>query len=175
MQRCADGDDAALGELYSRYCGITLGVATKLLQSRQEAEELVHDLFLEVWQRAAAYDPERGKVRTWILVRLRSRALDRLRSRGRRQRLADEQRKEIGSHPTAPDDPSVAPDRERVRQALVTLPDAQRSVLELAYFSGLTCSEIGAHQDIPVGTVKSRMAAGMRKLSALLSDDVTSS
>ena len=92
IARCADGDDAALGDIYSRYCGITLGVATKLLQSRQEAEELVHDLFLEVWQRAAAYDPSRGKVRTWILVRLRSRALDRLRSRGRRQRLADAQR-----------------------------------------------------------------------------------
>ncbi len=170
MAAAAVGDESALGELYDRHAGAMLGVALRILKLRQDAEDLVHDVFVEAWQKAADFDAERGSVRSWLLVRVRSRGVDRLRSltSARRRGL-------LGDGENAPEeaDPKVAPvwdgpDRERARKALDRLPEPQRVLVELAYFEGMTCSEMAAHCAIPIGTVKSRLSAALAKLREAL-------
>jgi RNA polymerase sigma-70 factor (ECF subfamily) len=163
----AIGDRNALAQLYDRFAPILLAVATRILRERREAEDLLHDVFLEVWRQAGDYDEKRGSVRAWLLVRLRSRALDRRKSAaatrfvsGDAERILDEREGGGG------DDPSLAPDRTKVRKVIATLPDEQRTVLELGYFEGLSSSEIAARIDAPIGTVKSRVAAALARLRA---------
>jgi RNA polymerase sigma-70 factor (ECF subfamily) len=172
MAAAAVGDESALGELYDRHAGAMLGVALRILKLRQDAEDLVHDVFVEAWQKAADFDVGRGSVRSWLLVRVRSRGVDRLRSLSaarRRGLLGDgEGAPESEGAPVAP--VWEGPDRERARKALDGLPDAQRTLVELAYFEGMTCSEMAAHCEIPIGTVKSRLAAAMAKLRDALGD-----
>jgi RNA polymerase sigma-70 factor (ECF subfamily) len=170
MAAAAVGDESALGELYDRHAGAMLGVALRILKLRQDAEDLVHDVFVEAWQKAADFDASRGSVRSWLLVRVRSRGVDRLRSltSARRRGLLGE-----GEGVPEEADGKVAPvwdgpDRERARKALDALPPAQRSLVELAYFEGMTCSEMAAHCAIPIGTVKSRLSAAMGKLREAL-------
>jgi RNA polymerase sigma-70 factor (ECF subfamily) len=160
----AAGDERALAELYDRHASALLGVALRILKSRPDAEDLVHDVFVEAWQRAADFDPSRGSVRSWLLVRARSRAVDRLRSLEAARRRGLLQRAE-----SAGEEASVPPiwdglDRARAKRALDALPEAQRALVELAYFEGLSCSEMAARCGIPIGTVKSRLSAGMAKL-----------
>lgn len=167
MQEAGRGHVDALSTLYDRYSELCLGAAVKMLGDRGRAEDLVHDLFMEVWRHAAAYDRSRGTVRTWILVRLRSRALDRLRSATARREITVEDATAAEVAPEA-EDPSLSPDRAAVVRALGELPDEQRQVLELAYFQGLSSSEIAEHMGSPLGTVKSRTAAGLAKLRAAM-------
>ena len=170
MAAAAVGDESALGELYDRHAGAMLGVALRILKLRQDAEDLVHDVFVEAWQKAADFDAGRGSVRSWLLLRARSRGVDRLRSLSaarRRGLLGDgEGSAEAGDASVAP--VWDAPDRERARKALDGLPDAQRTLVELAYFEGMTCSEMAAHCAIPIGTVKSRLSAALSKLREAL-------
>ena len=163
VEAVAAGDRAALATLYDRHSGVLFAVARQLLNERAEIEDLVHDVFLEVWKRAHTYDPARASVRRWLLVRLRSRALDRLRSHAfsRRRSLDRDDR-------VAPDDPSQDLDARRVAGLLAELGDDQRAVVTLAYFDGLSSSEIATELGIPIGTVKSRMAAAMQRLRALV-------
>ena len=163
----ARGEAEALGVLFDRYSGLLLGLATRMLGRLEEAEELVHEVFVEAWRKAAAFDPKRGIVRAWLVTRTRSRALDRIRSprRGRTRLVADPPRDAVDNR--APD-PSAGADRERLARALASLSEGQRRVIELAYFSGLSSSEISNQLDIPIGTVKSRTAAGLRRLRAEL-------
>jgi len=164
----ARGRVQALATLYDRYAGLLLSMANRMLGDETMAEDLVQDVFMEVWRRAHAFDASRGSVRTWLLVRLRSRALDRLRSaRHRREVTVDE----VGPREAAPvaEDPELSPDRALVREAIQTLPDEQRLVIELSYFQGLSSSEIAEHMGSPVGTVKSRTAAALGKLRAAMS------
>lgn len=164
----ASGDSDALGDLHDRYAGTLLATAIRILGSRREAEDLVHDVLMEVWQKSADYDPERGSVRTWILIRLRSRALDRCRRAGRFRVETLEERDLDDLGLAGGDDPGHSLDHERVRRALHELPPAQRQVLELAYFEGLSATEIAERLAVPVGTVKSRTASGLAKLRAAL-------
>jgi RNA polymerase sigma-70 factor (ECF subfamily) len=163
VREAARGGIEALAALYDRYAGLLLGMANRMLGDRTVAEDLVQDVFMEVWRCAHAFDPSRGTVRTWLLVRLRSRALDRLRSaRHRREVMVDDvSPREPAS---APEDPELSPDRVRVRRALEELPEDQRLVIELSYFHGLSSSEIAEHMGSPIGTVKSRTAAALGKL-----------
>ncbi len=169
IRAIAQADQSALAALYDRYASLVLAVCHRMLGERRAAEDLAHDLFLEVWRKAAAFDPKRGSVRTWLLVRTRSRALDRLRSAHHTRVVT------MGDDPIAEQqpagrasDPSLAPDRLLVRDAVSALPDAQRAVLELAYFEGLSSSEIAARLVVPVGTVKSRTRAALQSLRASL-------
>lgn len=159
----ARGDTDGLAALYARYAAIMLATARRILGDPRGAEDVVHDVFLEAWRQAATYDPTRGSVRTWLLVRLRSRALDRCR--------AAVLRRTVGDLPDAADDEDASelPDHQRLRIVLRSLPADQRAVLEHAYFSGLSASEIAAELRIPIGTVKSRLGAGLKKLRAALS------
>src|SRR5688572_4649554 len=159
----ARGDQTALAELYDRYAFLLLGIAIRIVKDRREAEDLLHDVFLEVWRSAKDFDPKRGRVRTWLTIRMRSRALD-LQKSARVSRNAGDS----GLDLLVDESEGVSPDHARVRSALAELGPDQRRVLELAYFEGLSCTEIAARVEIPVGTVKSRIAAGLERLRGQL-------
>ena len=163
--RAASGDRGALGELYDRHAPRLMAIGLRILRDRGEAEEILHDVFVEVWRKAGTYDPSRGTVKTWLSLRMRSRCLDRVKS-ARRSRT----RSSAGDpEPPAPA-VSLAPaeDGGRLRRALDALPEEQRAVLVLGYFEGLTSREMAARLGVPIGTVKSRVKAAMSKLRAAL-------
>ncbi len=168
--RCARGDASALKTLYERYVGRTKAVALRVLGSASEAEETVQETFVEVWRRAGQYDPARGAVRAWIVTIARSRAIDRLRSRGAGERsvagLAREQRPQNAPSPL--EDAVQHAERERVLAALAQLPEPQRRVIELAYYEGRSQREIAESTGEPLGTVKTRVRLALDKLAGLL-------
>lgn len=169
MLAIAGGGQQALAALYDRYASLMLAVALRVVGDQREAEDLLHDIFLELWRSAGDYDPGRGTVRAWLLLRTRCRAIDRRRSpRIARCESLDDGRER--AHPLAPD-PASASDAERLRGALGTLPHEQRRVLELGYFDGLSSTEIAAMTGVPVGTVKSRVAAARAKLREMLTGE----
>ncbi len=155
----ANGDRAALASLYERHASLLLGLAIRIVRDRREAEDLLHDVFLEAWRSAKDFDPKRGRVRTWLAIRMRSRALD-LQKSARVSRNAGDSGLDLLVDTGETNNPDCA----RVRAALASLGDDQRKVLELAYFEGLSCTEIAERISIPVGTVKSRIAAGLERL-----------
>jgi RNA polymerase sigma-70 factor (ECF subfamily) len=163
----AEGNRDALGELYDRFAPSLLAVALRMLGSSREAEDVVQDVFLEAWQRAAHYDRGRGTVRTWLMLRLRSRTLDRLRSARRTRGISFEELSLSASEGNT-EATLAALDSEVLRNALSELPTDQRRVLELGYFSGQSCAEIAAVLSVPIGTVKSRMSRAIAHLRARL-------
>jgi RNA polymerase sigma-70 factor (ECF subfamily) len=160
----ARGDRSALAALYDKYASFLMSLAMRVVRDRREAEDLLHDVFLEVWRSAVDYDPARGRVRTWLAVRMRSRALDRQKSARVSRRAGDESVLERVEADGAVGAIERTPDRQRVRAALGELSTEQRQIVELAYFDGLSCSEIATAISVPIGTVKSRMAAAMARL-----------
>jgi RNA polymerase sigma-70 factor (ECF subfamily) len=165
VRALAKGDAQALSSLYDRYSPILLAVGQRILGNAKEAEDLLHDVFLEVWRHAGDFDRTRGTVRAWLLMRMRSRALDRRRAQGRSKVVLLENG-QMPDGEAKDEDPSLAPDRAVVRKAVSELPPDQRIVLELGYFEGLTSAEIAERVDIPIGTVKSRVARGLASLRA---------
>lgn len=165
IEAMAGGDRTALAGLYDRHASTLLALALRILRNRGEAEDLLHDVFLEVWRAAKDYDTSRGRVRTWLVIRMRSRALDVVKSARMARRTDDDT---VVAQVVATDDPSASTDQTRVRAALGEVPADQRAVLELAYFEGLSCSEIADKIAVPIGTVKSRLAAGLSKLRLTL-------
>ena len=163
----AAGDRAALATLYERHGSRLLGLALRIVRERREAEDLLHDVFLEAWRTAKDFDPSRGRVRTWLAIRMRSRALD-LQKSARVSRNAGD----AGLEHQVDDAEAASPDHGRIRRALAELGADQRRVLELAYFEGLSCSEIAERVAIPIGTVKSRLAAGLDRLRSGLAEPV---
>lgn len=169
LQAIARGDEASLARLYDQYRVILFGLLVRILNSREEAEDVLQEVFLQVWRRAGDYDEQRGKPFTWLVTLTRSRAIDRLRVLSARQRLATA---------AAQDQPAEASDalketvrseqKDIVRQALAELPEEQRRTLLLAYFEGLTQTEIAAKLNAPLGTVKTRMRSAMSKLRETL-------
>jgi RNA polymerase sigma-70 factor (ECF subfamily) len=169
MRRSAQGDVEAFAQIYDRHAGSLLALSQRMRFARSEGQDLLHDVFLEAWQAVREYDPERATVRTWLLVRARSRALDRL---GRHAR-------EESARKTLPPDNPASPQRalssheERriaVRQALAGLEPNVRATLELTYFEGLTAVEIAERMSVPLGTVKSRLARGLQGLQRVLGE-----
>ncbi|MBM4366758.1 MAG: sigma-70 family RNA polymerase sigma factor [Deltaproteobacteria bacterium] len=136
-----------------------------MLRDASEAEEVLHEVFVEAFRAAHGYEQARGTVRAWLATRMRSRALDRIKSHGRSRAVDIEA---VGEVPARDDGGAATGDEARLRGALDTLPVDQRAVIELAYFDGLSSSEIASRLAIPVGTVKSRTAAAFGKLRGLL-------
>ncbi len=172
----AAGDRRALSQLYDRYAAALLGVALAVLRgSRAEAEDLLHDVFVEIWQHAGDYDPARASVRTWMTLRMRSRALDRLKSAGRSRASSLDEAPHLANVVDADraseQSPDHAPDHAVVRRALGGLPAEQRDVIRLQYYEGLSSAEVAERLGVPIGTVKSRTAAVMRKLGGALRPD----
>ncbi|HPH68770.1 MAG TPA: sigma-70 family RNA polymerase sigma factor [Kofleriaceae bacterium] len=157
----------ALSELYRRYGGLLLGLAMRILRSSAEAEDLVHDVFLEAWKNAAGYDPQRASVRTWLTVRMRSRALDVIKSaRVSRNAGADPLLALVEQPITATDVHA----NSHLHEGLAGLSHEHRVTLEAAYFDGLTCAEIAARDGVPLGTVKSRTANALAKLRVVFAE-----
>ncbi|HKQ59777.1 MAG TPA: sigma-70 family RNA polymerase sigma factor [Candidatus Polarisedimenticolaceae bacterium] len=175
MRSISAGDAAALGALYDRHAATVLALAERIVKDRMDAEELLGDVFLQVWHHAERYDASRATPLGYLLTLARSRALDRLRARGRRGRLVVAPR-----HPEGPDreppgggsspleDALRAEQRRRLERALEELTPEQRAAVELAYFDGLSHSEIAEELSQPIGTVKSRIRLGLVRLRAAL-------
>ena len=171
LGKMARADRTALKALYDRLAPQAFGVAMRVLSSRSEAEDTIQDSFLDVWARCGQYDPMRGSGRAWVLAIVRNRAIDRLRSRAASARMVDRAENE-SVHSAQPAGPlEVAEQSEarvQIQSALSELSADQRRALELAYFEGLSQSEIAEHLDEPLGTVKTRIRAAMEKLSRIL-------
>ena len=177
VAQAAAGDERALGELYDRYGGMAFSLACAIVVEHADAEEVVADAFAQVWRSASGFEPSRGSVAAWLATIVRTRALDLVRSRKRRARVLEEAAVVTDEGETLVLAPtSESPDRGAeltetstiVRRSLAELPLPQRRVIELAYFGGLSQSEIAAHLSEPLGTVKTRMRAGMEKLRQAL-------
>jgi RNA polymerase sigma-70 factor, ECF subfamily len=170
LRAVAAGDEQALAALYDRYRLILFGLILRILHSQPEAEDVLQEVFLQVWRRAADFDETRGRPFTWLVTLARSRAIDRLRSTSARARTADEAARAVPeSISDAASDAVKSEQGEIVRRALSELPDEQRRPLLLAYFEGLTQTEIAERTGTPLGTIKTRMRSGMMKLRELLS------
>jgi RNA polymerase sigma-70 factor (ECF subfamily) len=172
VARLAGGDEHALARLYDITNRIIYGLALRILGDSSSSEDVTMEVYLQVWRTAGSYDPERGSVLSWLIMSMRSRAIDCLRSRKARRADFEENVDDVAdlsdSGPS-PEMASVEGARSRiVRQALAQLSPDQREAIELAYFSGLSHTEVAVHADLPLGTVKTRIRLGMLHLRELL-------
>jgi len=173
LRGIAGGDEQALSALYDRYRLILYGLILRILHSQAEAEDVLQEVFMQVWRKAADFDEARGRPFTWLVTLARSRAIDRLRALGSRERTAQEAARDVPDQISdAADDAVKSEQGEIVRRALRELPDEQRQTLLLAYFEGLTQSEIAERTATPLGTVKTRMRSGMMKLRETLGERI---
>jgi len=171
----ASGNPDALSELYDRYVSMLFAIVQRILGVGADAEEILQQAFLQVWNQAERYDPGRSSVSTWLVLIARSRAIDLLRSRKVRERTANSAQQEINTKHASPEGAGnvLRQERaERLRKELDKLPAEQRDVLEMAFFRGMTQSEIAEESDIPLGTVKTRTLLAMKKLRAALRDEI---
>ncbi len=177
VKRVAAGDQEAFSSLYDRLANALFSLAYQLLGDAAEVEDTLQEVCLQIWRSAATYNAKRSSVFSWAVMITRARAIDRLRARGRRQRLAetaaDEVEKSVGvssrwadaSHVSA-----IKDDAARVRSALQTLPGDHRRAIEMAFFSEMTHAEIAQHTGSPLGTVKARIRRGLLRLRDGLDD-----
>jgi RNA polymerase sigma-70 factor (ECF subfamily) len=173
LARICAGESAAVAVLYDRYSRPALGMALKIVRDLEEAEDVVHDAFLAVVERAHQYQAERGTVAGWLVTTVRNLALDRVRRRVRREHITQEElRHEPAASVPDPESASVrAGEATAVREALRRLAPAQRETLEIAFYEGLSYPEIAARDGVPLGTVKSRAARALWALRAALGVD----
>jgi RNA polymerase sigma-70 factor (ECF subfamily) len=186
LHRVRDRDEAALAALYDRYAGLVYAVALRIVGDRHLAEEVLQDTFFRCWDEVARFDPARGRLSSWLLGVARNRAIDLLRSRQHQARLHERESLDPGDRrgdsgpgmaapagpgpggPYSPPGEDLVLLRETVTQALDGLPLAQRQAISLAYYGGLTQSEIATLLGIPLGTVKTRIRDGMERLRRTL-------
>lgn len=170
LRRIASGDGNALTRLFDRHSPVVLGLLVRILGGRAEAEEVLQEVFLQVWMQAGRYEEPRSSPRGWILMLARSRALDRLRRRTSQQRREEEAANEaVAVRPVGTARLEAAERKSRVGAALGQLSPEQRHCIELAFFEGLTHTQIAERLQAPLGTVKSRILLGMNKLRQALS------
>jgi RNA polymerase sigma-70 factor (ECF subfamily) len=162
INRLRKGDKSAFREVYARYSQVVFNLALRMLRSREEAEEVVQEIFLQVWNKADSYDSQRGAISTWIVNIARSRSIDKLRTLGYR-----------GQTTELNDFSRIIEDREEsrkiIREALDSLPDNQRIAIEMVFFEGLTHIEAAERLNEPVGTIKTRIRLGVAKLKEKIS------
>jgi RNA polymerase sigma-70 factor (ECF subfamily) len=179
IARLAAGDTAALSLLYDRHAGAVYSLVARIVGDRQVAEDLLQEVFVRVWQRAGTYQGARGKPLTWVLGIAHNVAIDEVRRRRRRPLEADDRDEEgqltaLQALPAVDSDPSDLTwerlRREQIMAALAQLPEAQRILIELAYFEGYTQSQLAARLGEPLGTIKTRMRLAAQKLRELLRD-----
>ena len=164
LERAARGDRTALLELYDRYAPALMAVAYRITGGRAEAEDVVQDAMLRAWRDAASFDRARGSATSWLMTMTRNRAIDVVRARKRRDVHATNEPPDDGATVQSPElEVSTAERAAAVRLALDSLTEDQRAVLDLAYFSGLSHSEIASRLGEPLGTVKTRIAAAVRR------------
>ena len=173
VARLSSGDKSALSELYARYASLLLGVGIKMLRNREEAEDILHDVFMEAWRKADSYDPERGTVRAWFVIRMRSRVVDRMRSAPRRREVSSEGMvvANIPSLVAAPPEaPRLASERKRILDAMKSLPQELQAAVDCVYFRAMSIQETANQLGWPPGTVKSRLFAARKRLRSELAE-----
>jgi RNA polymerase sigma-70 factor (ECF subfamily) len=172
LQRIANGDRESFARFYDQYASLVFTFALRLLQIASDAEDLLQEVFLQVWRQASSYSQERGTPEAWLIMITRSRAIDKLRALRRREQSApsSEAATVVGEDVRVESGAAASEARLVVRGALGRLPEAQRVVLELAYFDGLTQTEIAHRLGEPLGTVKTRMRVGLERLRGFLED-----
>ena len=169
----ARGDESALGELYDRVWRVAYGIAYRVLRDDRLAEDAVQEGFLAAWRSAAAFRADRAKASTWIVTLVHRRAVDIVRREERRRAepLESESRPDpVDQTGSAEDAAWLGFERDRVQAALRALPDTQREAIELAYYGGYSQSELAERLGVPLGTIKSRMFAGLARLRELLDE-----
>jgi RNA polymerase sigma-70 factor (ECF subfamily) len=167
----------AVAGLYDRHAPMLLALARRILGSPADAEEVLQEVFLHVWNHSGRYEPARSSVSTWLVLLTRSRAIDRLRNRNVVERTHEQAHLANADLPqdASPDGPEavfIRERRERVRRELENLPPEQRQVLEMAFYDGLSQSEIAARAELPLGTVKTRTLLAMKKLRNALRTEI---
>ena len=173
LERVGKGDRESFAVLYDRFSKVLFSVAFRVLNSHPAAEDVLQDVFVQIWEKAPLYDSTRGKPLTWAITLTRNKAIDRLRSTQRRNRLRDEVEKEAGTAEQFDEKSSLEAVQSveqgaLVRAAMAKLSKEQKHALELAFFSGLTQIEIAERLNEPLGTVKARIRRGMMRLRELL-------
>ncbi len=178
MKRIKAGEDEALSELYDLYNHLLYGMILSIVKTRPEAEDLLQEVFVKIWQNADSFKEGRGNVFSWVVTLTRNRAIDRIRSKGyKTQQKAssnvDDPAITLEGDSYDPLQTTIYKDRAKlVKKALGEIPEKQSTVLKIAYYRGMTQSEISDHLDIPLGTVKTRMRQGMLKLKNILEEQV---
>jgi RNA polymerase sigma-70 factor, ECF subfamily len=177
VRRIAGGDPLAVAELYDRHARMLMALSLRIVRERSEAEDVVHDAFVVVGERAGQYVPERGAVGAWMVTLVRNLSIDRTRRRDRRGAIARDVlvHEAEATASAGPLDPEMqaagAGERDRVRRALSALPEVQRTTLEIAFYEGLTYAEIAEREGVPLGTIKSRAARALAALRQALGDE----
>jgi RNA polymerase sigma-70 factor, ECF subfamily len=174
IRQVANQDRDAFSQLYDRFSSLVFTLAMRMLRARSDAEDLLQEVFVQVWRQAQSYSAERGSPEAWIINIARSRAIDKIRSIRRMEKsfvLTDDPARAESSDNV---ESSVAESEARMamNSALANLPETQRKVLELAYFSGLTQTEIATRLAEPLGTVKTRMRSAIQRLREMLGAQV---
>lgn len=165
LRSISQKDEAALAALYDRYRTILFSLLVRILRDRAEAEDVLQDTFVKVWQRANEFDSQRGKAFTWLVILARSRALDRLRAIRSRDRTAEKASRYIISLNSDLTENAIHKRRNNfIQTALNELPEEQRNILLMAYFEGYSQSEIAALTNTPLGTIKTKMRTAMTAL-----------
>ncbi len=170
LQRVARGDRQAFAELYDRFSGPLYGTALRIVREPAEAQDIVHDAFITVWEKAPTFDATRGTPFSWAVTLVRNRAIDRVRMRRRRaELLAESAASDLGLDESPAHSPGAAAaasgdEARAIRAAVATLPPEQQRALELAFFGGLTQEEIARKLREPLGTIKARIRRGLIKL-----------
>jgi RNA polymerase sigma-70 factor, ECF subfamily len=173
LQRVGRGDRLAFSDLYDRFSGVLFATALRILNNQEAAEDVLQDVFVQIWEKAPLYDSSRGKPLTWAVTLTRHKAIDRLRSLQRRFRLQDQLEKESQifeqfGEQSSLDAVDLVEKGVLVREAITKLSKEQREAIELAFFSGLTQTEIAEQLNEPLGTVKARIRRGMMRLREVL-------
>jgi RNA polymerase sigma-70 factor (ECF subfamily) len=171
LARIARQDETALAALYDRHARVLYSLALRIVSDRELAQEVLQDTFLRCWNGAERYDPDRGEVVAWLIGVARHRAIDLLRSRPHQARLREGRPLPAPERLAGPPEPDAGDSlllRRAMTAALAALSPAQREAIELAYYTGLTQTEIARVQGEPLGTVKSRMRSGLERLRAAL-------
>jgi RNA polymerase sigma factor (sigma-70 family) len=167
----ARNDETALAELYDRVGRVAYGLAFRVLRDDRLAEDAVQEAFLGVWRTAAGFRAERAKATTWILTLVHRRAVDLVRREERRRAEPLDETHDTATTESAADTAWLGFERERVQEGLRQLPHVQREAIELAYYGGFSQSELCEKLGVPLGTIKSRMFAGLSRLRELLQDE----
>lgn len=173
IQRMAAGDREAFGRFYDRYAPLAYSLIVRIVRDAADAADVLQEVFWETWRGAAAYDPARGSPEAWLITRARTRAIDRVRSARRRgETFMAPLDEAVAAAPAEPGgDPATrVGDRAAVAGALSRLPGPQREVIELAYYGGLTQTEIAERVKQPLGTVKTRIRLGLERLREIMKE-----
>jgi RNA polymerase sigma-70 factor (ECF subfamily) len=164
LERIVARDQAAVGLLYDRHSRLLFGLILRILRDRGEAEEILQEVFMQVWVRAETYNVSLGSPAGWLVRIARNRAIDRLRSNAVRRRAIDAAPAPTDTPGTPEDSAALGEQQRAVARALASLPNEQRVLIEQAYFLGLTQSELAERFKLPLGTVKTRIRTGMISL-----------